>query len=118
MTKSDLRTGMVVESRDGFIGVVLKNTVAEDGIRWIVTNSGNLLNCWEELDEGFNDNLTAVDDDVDSDIIKIYLPQDCSDYTTICAYQEHNLVWERDEVKEVTIKDIEDKFGCKVKIVG
>ena len=27
------------------------------------------------------------------------------------------LLWERKEYKEVTIKEIEEKFGCKVKIV-
>ena len=48
------------------------------------------------------------------DIVRVYdeiLNYEYLDYTT-------HLLWERDACKEVTMAEIEQKFGCKVKIVN
>ena len=51
------------------------------------------------------------------DIAKVY-------EKTICLLNlekdlpfEMDILWERSEVKEVTMAEVEEKFGCKVKIV-
>ena len=114
--KSDLRTGMVVEDRDGWTGVVLLNTATLDGIKWFISGFGDRCDVWEELDE-YSDDLFHKDSGID--IIKIFQPHNFNDYTTIKAHNEEYLIWEREEkIKEVTIKDIEEKFGCKVRIVS
>lgn len=120
MTKSELRTGMVVKDRDGFIGVVLKNTSTVDGIKWFKDTEGiTSIDEWQELDEAYNEDLTTKNDFDAEDIVSVYQPNDFDDYTTVRAYQEDHLIWNREEpVKEVTMKDIEEKFGCKVKIIG
>lgn len=119
MTKSDLRTGMVVEDRDGYIGIVLKSTATVDGIKWFLNDDGEKISMWEELDDEYNEDLTGTENFNSGDIVKIYQPHNFDDYTTMKAYSEEYLIWEREqEVKEITMKDIEEKFGCKVKIVG
>ena len=35
-----------------------------------------------------------------------------------CIDIPKKLLWQREEYKEVTMKEIEEIFGCKVKIVG
>lgn len=67
--------------------------------------------------EYYND-LTHMDGS-SLNIVKVYLPHNYDEYTTKKAYNEEYLVWERkEEVKEISMKDVEEKFGCKVKIVG
>jgi hypothetical protein len=120
MNKSDLRTGMVVKDKDGFVGVVLKNTSTVDGIKWFFdTDELSKINEWQELDKHYNENLTTKNDYNAETIVAIYQPDNFDDYTTMKAYSENYLIWEREEpIKEVTMKDIEEKFGYKVKIIG
>ena len=120
MNKSDLRTGMVVKDKDGFVGVVLKNTSTVDGIKWFFdTDELSKINEWQELDKYYNENLTTKNDFNAETIVAIYQPDNFNDYTTMKAYSENYLIWEREEpIKEVTMKDIEEKFGYKVKIIG
>lgn len=120
MTKSDLRTGMVVKDSCGYIGVVLRNTATVDGIKWFkdTIDDGYGVNQWQELDKVYSEDLTSKDYTEADDIIAVYQPYDFNDYTTIKVYNEDYLIWERkSEIKEVTIKDIEEKFGCRVKII-
>lgn len=51
------------------------------------------------------------------DIDAILLCSDPSNINGLFDDDNAEIVWERDEVLEVTMKDIELKFGCKVKIV-
>ena len=125
MKKSDLRTGMVVESRDGSVGVVLLNTATVSGIKWFLDCDRDRIDFWQELNE-YDNNLMLIcsDGDDEEDIMKIYQPSDFNDYTTMKVYCDENLIFDREiknisgEYKDVTMKDIEEKFGCKVKIVG
>ena len=45
------------------------------------------------------------------DIVNVYASSVCS------ADTPTRLLWKRKEYKEVTMQEIEEKFGCKVKIV-
>lgn len=122
MTKSDLSTGMVVKSADNLIGVVLLKTATCDGIKWFLNENSTgmiskVINEFEELTE-YHDDLTHKDGN-DLNIIKVYQPDNLEDYTTMKAYNEDYLIWERkEETKEITMTEIEEKFGCKVKIIG
>ena len=52
------------------------------------------------------------------DIMKVYLPNHPYAFMNI-TYQESNrkLIWERNNVKEMTMREIEEHLGCKIKIV-
>ena len=118
MTKADLRTGMVVEDRSGFVGVVLKGTNQGDIIKWFYdATDSSIINDCDDM-EDFNSDLTFADD-YEYDIVKIYDTDDPELYTTTKVHDVKYLIWEREEeAKEVTLKEVEEKFGCKVKIVG
>lgn len=99
-TKSDLANGMIVEQRCG-----LRKIVIEDRI--VGYESYGELQCYgDDLLHHTNPEL---------DIVKIYKPAD----TIRVALHSNNLqlLWERSEVKAVTMAEVEEKFGCKVKIV-
>lgn len=118
MTKSDLRTGMVVKNAKNRVGIVLKDTAAVDGIKWFLNgNKDVMINYWEELDS-YKEDLTNYSLN-GSNIVAIYQTCNFNDYTTIKVYDEENLIWEREyEPVDITIKEIEEKLGYKIKIVG
>ena len=99
-TKSDLANSMVVEQRCGTRKIVIGDRiVGYESYGELQRYDDNLLHC-------INSEL---------DIVKIYTPTD----TIGAALQNNNLqlLWQRSEVKEVTMAEVERKFGCKVKIV-
>ena len=106
-TKNDLKDGMVVEYRCGWMELVLgKKTV--DG-----TGSHSLCN--------FDDELINKDSRA-SDIMRVYIVND--DITNIDRIFDRaclTLLWEREEkpdYKEMTVAEIEEKLGYKVKVIG
>lgn len=122
MTKKDIEVGDLVLLRDGRVCVIRKgyNRLVLYGkpsddypaITWINT-----------LDD-YTDDLTDSDNYHKYDImavrkcwpeyIGVYLIDILlSDVTP----DEIAWNWEREEVKEVTMAEVEEKFGCKVKIV-
>jgi hypothetical protein len=115
MLKKDLKTGMVVELRNGDKYLVMLNPETE-GRELISFESG-----WMPLSKWF-DNLIFYNSDNDWDIVKVY---SFGDY--ICRLFDDNydtesllmLIWERNEESiEMTIPEIEKKLGIKnLKIV-
>lgn len=96
-TKADLKNRMIVETRRSDRFIVIDNIlVGRD--TW-----SDLANYKEDLTYPKYDNF---------DIVKVY---DQVNY--INKYKKINTLWVRSEVKEVTMSEIEEKFGCKVKIV-
>ena len=76
--------------------------------------------CWFSLNGSISEDLNGVGFyENDYDIMKVELP-----YHPYCFQNlnyERNarkLLWERKEIKEVTMAEVEEKFGCKVKIVN
>lgn len=113
MKKADLRTGMVVETRNGNKYLVMLNPDCE---------GKELIN----FDSGFmplsryNDNLMLKTGDEEFDIMKVYSVE-----ASICRLlrdkerMEFKLIWEREEeTKEMTVKEIEKELGYNIKIVG
>lgn len=100
-TKADLRNRMVLERRDGR--------------RYLVIDDILMRNIYYSTLSDYDDNLIEIKTkNPQLDIVRVYeeiLNYDFLDYT-------NNLLWERKAYKEVTMTEIERKFGCKVKIVN
>ena len=103
MNKSDLKTGMLVETRDGEIMRVLKNTSAGDVMV-------ALYGSWTDLNS-FGDDFKHKQ--VSSvDIMKVFstiYANMLSSYTT----SDYKLLWERKENIEMTVAEIEKKLGIE-----
>lgn len=109
----ELKTGMVVVSSVGSAGVVLIGTKDGDLIKWFKdVDKDSELNLYRKLST-INDDLTFKDGT--ARIIKVYNPKDIHDYTTVKTLSNGNLIWEEDAL-EVTMHDIEQKFGRRVRI--
>lgn len=88
---------MVVETRRGDKFIVIDDILVGRSM-------------WEYLDD-YKENLTYPKFD-NFDIVKVY-----DQVKYINGYKKINTLWERSEVKEVTMTEAEEKFSCKVKIV-
>ena len=117
MTKSELKTGMQVKNSKNSLGIVLRGTPHGDLIIWYKnSNTGKKINKYRMLDT-INENLTFKDG---GRIITVYEPISKREYIdSECELDglAHKIVY-REVIKEVTLADIEKKFGCKVKIVN
>lgn len=121
MTKADLRTGMIVTVRSGCKYMVFLNAVADNEKETDIIVDIAMPKCWNKLEYYKNDLLYCglrADNDWNKkfDIMKVSKPKNYADF--IHNIQEGEVIWERKEVKEVTMAEIEKKFGCKVKIVS
>ena len=120
MKKSDLKTGMMVVTRDNGKYMVMLN-VGYDATRQ--TQPPNVIvseNCWMSLSK-YSDDLKVCSGYDELDIVEVYAPlitaslwrKDLSDKIDwVC-------VWKREEPPvEMTIAEIEEKLGIKnLKIV-
>ena len=116
MKKSDLKTGMIVELSDGEKRLVIANTLL--GLK---AGSGGIAMRY------INDDLT-LDSILHGDIVKVYSePQDGrADYigSDISWFIKNDCtkysrcIWEREEPKDITVAEIEEILGYKIKIVG
>lgn len=98
MTRSDLKDGMVCEVRCG------------ERYLWLY---GELRGIWEWC-SGTREDLT--NDDSTCDIVKIY---EIGDECTLENILQNpgELIWERQEPKEMTVAEIEEALGYPVKVV-
>lgn len=115
MTKKDLRTGMVVTYRNGEKRTVFCDVYTHTGSMDYISNGGS----WNELCN-FNEDLTSrVTSDMD--IVKIEV---LTNVICIChnpnELSKHQLktIWERKEVKQMTVAEIEAILGHKVEIIS
>ena len=111
MTKSDLRTGMLVTFRNGKkMYVYLNASNAFDNNANILTNGYT----WTDL-KYYNEDLTRLDIDSDMDIVAIERP--CR---AVClhSHKDMELIWERDASKKMTVAEIEKILGYKVEIIS
>ena len=108
-TKSDLKTGMVVEYRNGDRRIVFRNYQG--------TGKDLLIgDRWASLNDYPEDLADDSDGDRNYDIMKVYNAKDfCATLRLLdkkcCDYK---VVWERKEIKEVTLEQIAEKFGVPV----
>lgn len=107
MTLQDLKTGMVVEIRDG-------------GKYMIVNLDGELfgigMNCYITLDgeQPHKSNMTWPDNS-DLDIMKVFKPA-LNEFSRMLS-DERNRIWDREEVRKMTVSEICKELGYKVEIV-
>ena len=121
MTKYDLCTGDIVLSTKWSYGIVLIGTNGGDQIKWYSNNKGQVIDKFRSLSM-INEDLTFKCD-LDNRIIKVWRTKDkyylgdkaitkyhtAEDHGFECIYEEL--------IKEVTMAEVEEKFGCRVKIV-
>lgn len=116
MTKSELKTGMVVRYRDGRLRMVLKDT--EHHEKDIIVG----IDGWASLNE-YDEDLTFPNNS-DIDIMYVYNMGLIVSYTYLLNTDKlndsyihgfGNLIWDRTETKttEMTIEEIEEKLGIK-----
>lgn len=113
MKKSDLRSGMVVETRGGWRGLVVE---FPDGLEAISNN------CVLGLDYYASDLKREVDSE--SDIVKVYNPGVISAGQLLPgnfhSYMK-SLIWERNDTKEISSEEafrvLKEYYGCDVKIM-
>ena len=116
MTKSGLRTGMIVTHRDGSRQIVYENICVQsqhDGDSILMSETGswnNLNNYCENLNHMYYSDLDIVKIEV------IPIPADMHNpFNTIHT----QVIWERPEpAKKITISEIENILGYKVEIIN
>lgn len=114
MKKNELLTADVVLSSKGSYGIVLKGTSNGNLIKWFKNNKDDIINKFRSFDM-LNEDLSFKYDS-DNRIIKVYRVTDPHDMSTLNAINNKYLIYE-EKIKEVTMDDLEKKYGCKVKIV-
>ena len=113
-TKSDLKNRMVVETRNGDRYILIDDRLLSD------TNYLWLNSHYDEhnlFHYGYNDDLT-MSCSANWDIIKVYKEVNNLCFCNDGFYGALDLLWERKPVKEVTMAEVEAKFGCRVKIIN
>lgn len=111
--KSDLKTGMIVEFRNGNRYTVMLNTVntadkavdvlisAENSLSWMPLHDYN-----DDLRCHFEDDRGNIQEDDDYDIVKVYEPRHCYSFVAskkfngyYCA-DDNMLIWKRKERRD------------------
>ena len=110
MTLNDLKTGMVVKIRNGEYHIIMRDFIDDGDILAGLSCNNKILGTWTSL-SNYNQDMTHSGVPY-LDIVSVYASYPYS------ADTPTRLIWERNEYQEVTMKEIEEKFGCKVKIVG
>lgn len=115
MRLNELKNTDIVLSTKGSYGIVLRGTPQGDLIKWFQNNNGEIIHKYRSFDM-INDDLTFKHDGRDNRIIKVYRVTDPHDMTTMNAIQEKYVIW-KEQVKEVTMAELEAHYGCKVKVI-
>lgn len=115
---AELRTGDIVLSTKGSYGMVLRGTPSGDIVKWYVNSKGKCIDKFRSLNMINSDFTFRFDEE--NRIVKVWRTKDkhylgdkaVTKYTVVDGFE---LIYE-DKVKEVTMDEVEEKFGCKVKI--
>lgn len=101
MTRDDLKDGMVCERRDGEL------------MMWF----NGMLCGLKSYCSGIGEDLKNIIGYSDLDIIRVYRTNGLT-LTDMLVKRHLTLIWERKELKEMTLADIERELGYPVKIVS
>lgn len=116
MKLSDLKTGWRVELRNGDTYIVLRNCATDyyghQDIMFVnIDRSGSIIG------DDYSEDIMTHFNDYDYDIMRVYKTD--VDARVFNKNHKGTLVWERSlEPKNMTLKEIEDKLGYSVRIVG
>ena len=109
MTLDDLKTGMIVKTREGKYHIIMRDFIDQGDILAGLSYDNRISNSWTSLSK-YNQDMTHSE--IPSlDIVDVYAS------SVYSADTPTKLLWQRKEYKEVTLQEIEEKFGCKVKII-
>lgn len=115
MKKSDLKTGMVVETENGEKYLVMLEPDCEG--RELINFSGGYMSL-----SSYNDELMLEKSYEEFDIMKVYSVGGSIRWLLRDKeLMNFKLIWQRKEIKEIkemTVKEIEKELGYKIKIVG
>lgn len=118
MTKSDLKTGMKVVLRNGDSYIVMLDCSVYGGYNLICLGGGYLTTGY--YDSELKQSTPIADCDLD--IVKVF---SCGNWISYLFSNINDvkwkLIWEGNVtpvVKELTMQEVEDKFGCKCKIIN
>lgn len=113
MKLDDLKDGMVVVLRNEEPYLVSRNCAFHSNVLAGYKNFYELWNTQIDFNR-YNEDMTFKGKNMELfDIMRIYEESKDS-----IPFSKGKLLWQREEYKEVTMKEIEDIFCCKVKIVG
>lgn len=119
MKLHDLEEFDIVKRRDGKVMIVIYNTVYD----CLALFSPETCGCSGKLRD-YRDDMTVKGhlDKSDKDIVAVYKCDDKCKYTLLSKYFKYDCrvfpwTWEREEVKEMTIAELEAVVGCKIKII-
>ena len=110
MTLNDLKTGMIVTTRNGSSHIVMRDFIDNGDVLAGLSCNDVISNTWTSLSKNYNQDMTNSRFS-HLDIMSVYAS------SVYSADTPTRLLWERKEYKEVTMQEIEEKFGCKIKIV-
>ena len=120
MKLSDLKTGMIVTLRNGNEYVVLKDYCVSD--ETAIFDKGIICNVesssWTRL-SNFNEKMECTNTifGKEYDIVRVEVPAHPFSIQKPSYEKDKRTILYDGIVKEVTMAEIEKKFGCKVKIV-
>lgn len=111
MTLKDLKSGMIVKERNGKYHIIMKDFFNGEDILAGISDSKDISNTWSRM-SCYNQDMTFFNSELhELDIVEVWKG------SPYCIDVPEKLLWKREEYKVVTMKEIEEKFGCKVKIV-
>ncbi len=116
MKLSDLETGMIVTWRNGTELVVMIDYECQSDIeRRIFVNEKD--RCWLRFGY-YREDMKMMNGHTEFDIVKVELATHPYGFLNLEFEKENRkLLWSEEIVKEVTMAEVEEKFGCKIKIV-
>ena len=117
MKKEDLRTGHIVEHKDGVRGIVMLDCISTnrdwpDNIDIIVCDNGTNT----ELQKYHSD--LSCHNDPGASIVKVYAPFNpvhVLSFSNLNA--NHKLLWEATKVEELTLEQVCKELGREIKII-
>lgn len=113
--KDNLKTGMLVETKNGAIWMVLRNSIYENILLRVSKYTGDekrieFTEITKDLRHKTNDFLT---------IVKVVSPRLFPDIFNLGAeIASSTVVYHREEPKELTVSQIEEILGYKIKVVA
>ena len=121
MKKSDLKAGYVIQYADNSFAMVMpiyNRFLNKTELKFIRQDSSG----WVSSD-AYNENFIQISPNSPSELAikKIYGHPDDFQYTFICSNERRELLWAKEElvlVKEMTVEEIENILGYKIKIIS
>ena len=123
-TRDDLKPGYIIKLRNGIF-----RTIQMVGRETLIATDG--ISNWEYLSRGWDIDMDSTDRggktfphvtyDKTKDIVAVYGYVQGTEYYAHCGYlsSDHRpLLWSRQEVKKMTVEEIEKELGYKVEIVS